>query len=83
MAITANLGYPRLGAKRELKWALEGYWLEKISAVTLLEAGKLLRLAHWRIQQDAGIDIIPSNDFSFFDQVLDTTCMVGIIPQRY
>ncbi len=83
MAVTANLGYPRLGAKRELKWALEGYWSGKISATDLLKTGKELRLAHWRVQQEAGIDIIPSNDFSFYDQVLDTTCMVGAIPQRY
>ena len=83
MAVTGNLGYPRLGAKRELKWALEGYWSGKISAADLLEAGKELRLAHWKIQQAAGIDIIPSNDFSFYDHVLDTTFMVGAIPQRY
>ena len=83
MAVTANLGYPRLGARRELKWALEGYWSGKLGAVDLLKTGKELRLAHWRIQQEAGIDIIPSNDFSFYDQVLDTTCMVGAIPQRY
>jgi 5-methyltetrahydropteroyltriglutamate--homocysteine methyltransferase len=83
MAVTSNLGYPRLGAKRELKWALEGYWSGKISAADLLEAGKKLRLAHWKIQQQAGIDVIPANDFSFYDHVLDTTFMVGAIPQRY
>ncbi len=83
MAVVSNLGYPRLGAKRELKWALEGYWSGKISAADLLEAGKRLRLVHWKIQQEAGITIIPSNDFSFYDHVLDTTCMVGAVPQRY
>ena len=83
MAVTSNLGYPRLGAKRELKWALEGYWSGKISAADLLEAGRKLRLAHWNIQQAAGVDVIPSNDFSFYDHVLDTTLMVGAIPQRY
>jgi 5-methyltetrahydropteroyltriglutamate--homocysteine methyltransferase len=83
MAIAGNLGYPRLGAKRELKWALEGYWSGKISAVDLREAGKELRLANWEIQQAAGIEVIPSNDFSFYDHVLDTTFMVGAIPQRY
>lgn len=83
MAISSNLGYPRLGAKRELKWALEGYWSGKISAADLLEAGKKLRLAHWKIQQQAGIDVIPSNDFSFYDHMLDTTFMVDAIPQRY
>jgi 5-methyltetrahydropteroyltriglutamate--homocysteine methyltransferase len=83
MVVTSNLGYPRLGAKRELKWALEGYWSRKISAADLLEAGRKLRLEHWKIQQAAGIDVIPSNDFSFYDHVLDTTFMVGAIPQRY
>ncbi len=83
MVQTANLGYPRFGINRELKRALEGYWSGKINAAGLIEAGKQLRLAHWQIQKDAGIDFIPSNDFSFYDQVLDTTCMVGAIPPRY
>jgi len=83
MAVTGNLGYPRLGAKRELKWALESYWSAKTSQADLLETGKQLRLAHWMIQKNAGIDIIPSNDFSFYDHVLDTSCMVGAIPSRY
>jgi len=83
MAVTANLGYPRLGAKRELKWALEGYWSGKLGAVDLLKIGKELRLAHWKIQQAADIDIIPSNDFSLYDHVLDTTRMVGATPKRY
>ena len=83
MIYTANLGYPRFGAKRELKRALEGYWSGKINATDLQEAGRQLRLAHWRIQNEAGIDIIPSNDFSFYDQVLDVTCMVDAVPERY
>jgi len=83
MTVTANLGYPRLGVKRELKWALEGYWSGKIGATDLLKTGRELRLAHWRIQQRAGIDIIPSNDFSLYDHVLDTTHMVGATPKRY
>lgn len=83
MTVTANLGYPRLGAGRELKWALEGYWSGKIGTAELIKTGKELRLSHWKLQQEAGIDIIPSNDFSFYDQVLDTSCMVGALPQRY
>ena len=83
MAVTSNLGYPRLGVKRELKWALEGYWSGKIGAPDLLKTGSELRLAHWMIQREAGIDIIPSNDFSLYDHVLDTTHMVGAIPKRY
>ena len=83
MTLTANLGYPRFGANRQLKRALEGYWWKKIDLQALLETGKQLRQEHWKIQQTAGIDIIPSNDFSFYDHVLDTTMMVGAIPARY
>lgn len=83
MAVTGNLGYPRLGAQRELKWALEGYWSGNISAAELLERGKALRRTHWEIQREAGIERIPSNDFSLYDHVLDTTFMVGAIPRRF
>jgi 5-methyltetrahydropteroyltriglutamate--homocysteine methyltransferase len=83
MVRAANLGYPRFGAKRELKKALESYWSGKITEAELLATGKHLRLTHWQLQQAAGIDIIPSNDFSFYDQVLDTTLMVGAVPARY
>ena len=83
MVYAANLGYPRFGAKRELKKALESYWSGKITEAELLQTGKHLRLTHWQLQQAAGIDIIPSNDFSFYDQVLDTTLMVGAMPERY
>jgi 5-methyltetrahydropteroyltriglutamate--homocysteine methyltransferase len=83
MAVASNLGYPRLGAKRELKWALESYWSGKISATELLETGRELRLTNWKIQREAGIAVIPSNDFSFYDHVLDTTLMVGAVPERY
>lgn len=83
MTQAAVLGYPRFGAKRELKRALEGYWAGRITAADLLESAKELRLRHWRLQQSAGIDVIPSNDFSLYDHVLDTTCMVGAVPKRY
>ncbi|MDL1900440.1 5-methyltetrahydropteroyltriglutamate--homocysteine S-methyltransferase [Anaerolineae bacterium CFX9] len=83
MVLAANLGYPRFGAKRELKRALESYWGGKITQTELLAAGREIRLTHWQIQQAAGIDVIPSNDFSFYDQVLDTTWMVGAIPARF
>ena len=80
---THNLGYPRIGSRRELKKACEQFWAEKISLDELLEAGKQIRLKNWQIQRDAGIDIIPSNDFSFYDQVLDMSLIVGAIPDRY
>ena len=83
MLITNNLGYPRVGPFRELKKANEAYWAKKISAEELLQAAKSIREANWKLQQDNGIDLIPSNDFSFYDQVLDLTLAVGAIPARY
>lgn len=80
---THNLGYPRIGSKRELKKASEAYWSGSSSAQDLLETGKKLRRQHWELQKEAGLDLVPSNDFSFYDQVLDTSLMVGAIPERY
>ncbi len=78
-----NLGYPRIGSQRELKFACEKYWSGKISEQELEETGLLLRKSNWRIQQDAGIDLIPCNDFSFYDQVLDHIVTFGVIPPRF
>lgn len=83
MATSAILGYPRLGVRRELKRGLEKYWAGKISVQELEAVGTDLRRTHWQLQQRAGIDHIPSNDFSYYDQVLDTTAMVGAVPARY
>jgi 5-methyltetrahydropteroyltriglutamate--homocysteine methyltransferase len=80
---TQNLGYPRIGSQRELKKASELYWSGKIPAQQLLQTGKTIRQQNWQLQKDAGIDIIPCNDFSFYDQVLDISLMVGAIPERY
>src|SRR5690606_22628354 len=83
MLITNNLGYPRVGPFRELKKANEAYWAKKISAEELLKAGKSIRENNWKLQKEKGIDLIPSNDFSFYDQVLDLSLTVGAIPARY
>src|SRR5437773_1393027 len=83
MPIAHNLGFPHLGAARELKRATEGYWSGKVSLPDLLKTGAELRARHWRLQQDAGIDLIPSNDFSYYDRVLDTCTLVGAVPKRY
>ncbi|KAE8157864.1 cobalamin-independent synthase [Aspergillus tamarii] len=83
MVQSSVLGFPRMGKLRDLKKATEAYWGEKISRDELLAEGKRLRLAHWKIQKDAGVDIIPSNDFAFYDQVLDHIQMFGVIPERY
>jgi 5-methyltetrahydropteroyltriglutamate--homocysteine methyltransferase len=78
-----NLGYPRVGALRELKKASELYWSGQYGRDDLFAVARKLRLLHWQIQADAGIDLIPCNDFSFYDQVLDTSLMLGNIPERY
>lgn len=80
---TANLGFPRIGRYRELKFALEAYWSGKTDRAPLLDVGAKLRADNWRLQQQNRIDVIPSNDFSFYDHVLDTAVMVGAIPQAY
>ncbi len=83
MPIAHNLGFPPIGAARELKRATEGYWGGKVSPEGLLRAGAELRAAHWRLQRDAGLDLVPVNDFSLYDRVLDTCAMVGAVPERY
>ena len=83
MTKSANLGFPRIGAKRELKKATESYWKGAIDAAALLAAGAELRARHWKLQRDAGIDIIPSNDFSFYDQMHDMSATVGAVPPRF
>lgn len=80
---TNNLGYPRIGGNRELKKACESYWAGKSPIEHLLQTGKDIRLHNWNLQKQAGIDLIPSNDFSFYDQVLDLSLTVGAIPPRY
>src|SRR5437660_1398499 len=83
MPIAHNLGFPPLGPNRELKRATEGYWSSKVSRTDLLRTGAALRAAHWGLQRDAGLDLIPSNDFSYYDRVLDTSAMVAAVPARY
>ncbi len=81
--LTQNLGYPRIGSQRELKKACESYWTGKTELKSLLTVGKKIRQENWQIQKEAGIDLVPSNDFSFYDQVLDHSLMFGAIPKRY
>ena len=77
------IGYPRIGPKRELKVVLEKYWKGEASEKELLDTAHTLKKDNWQTQKDNGVDIICSNDFSFYDQVLDTICLVGAIPDRY
>ncbi len=80
---TTILGYPRIGNQRELKKANEAYWADKINQKELLKVGSNIRKENWLLQKNTGIDSIPSNDFSFYDQILDTCLSVGCIPKRY
>jgi 5-methyltetrahydropteroyltriglutamate--homocysteine methyltransferase len=80
---TANLGFPRIGRQRQLKFALEGFWSGKRTEAELRETAKTLRVEHWKLQQAAGIDFIPSNDFSLYDQVLDMLVLLGATPERF
>jgi 5-methyltetrahydropteroyltriglutamate--homocysteine methyltransferase len=83
MVSSANLGFPRIGTNRELKKAVESYWAGKSGLDDLLQIAKNIRVTNWKLQLNAGIDYIPSNDFSMYDQVLDTAIMLGAIPQRF
>jgi 5-methyltetrahydropteroyltriglutamate--homocysteine methyltransferase len=83
MVRSANLGYPRIGAHRELKRAVEGYWNGDLAQDELRASARALRHANWTAQSESGLDFIPSNDFSYYDQVLDTCAMVGAVPPRF
>jgi 5-methyltetrahydropteroyltriglutamate--homocysteine methyltransferase len=83
MTLSNVSGFPRIGPNRELKFATEGYWSEQVSASELAEVGRRIRADNWRLMQAAGIDLIPSNDFSYYDQALDAVALVGAVPERY
>ncbi|WP_251981098.1 5-methyltetrahydropteroyltriglutamate--homocysteine S-methyltransferase, partial [Salinibacter ruber] len=83
MATASNLGYPRIGAHRELKRAVEGYWKGDLTKDELRDSAQALRESHWATQQELGLDVVPSNDFSYYDQVLDACAMVGAVPERF
>jgi len=81
--IPHNLGFPRIGAHRELKFSLEKFWKNEITAEELVSTGRLIRKNNWQIQQESGIQLIPVNDFSYYDHVLDISLMTGNIPPRF
>ena len=80
MTLTHNLGFPRIGAKRELKFALESYWKGQSSRDELKTLGAELRRRHW--QDQAALDLVPVGDFAFYDQVLDMSFTLGNLPER-
>lgn len=83
MAVAHNLGFPRIGADRELKKALEAYWKGELDEQGLRQVGRQLRARHWQAQLDAGIELLPVGDFAWYDQVLSHSLMFGVIPQRF
>src|SRR5262249_27195976 len=83
VVLATNLGFPRLGGQRELKWAIERYWSGKGSQAAVEKTACELRERHWKLQSDLGLDHIPSNDFSLYDHVLDTSVMLGAVPSRF
>ncbi|PST45964.1 5-methyltetrahydropteroyltriglutamate--homocysteine methyltransferase [Bifidobacterium sp. UTCIF-37] len=82
-ALTSVSGFPRIGQNRELKKIIEAYWKGNATLDEVHATAKELRAKHWRIQAEAGVDLIPSNDFSYFDQLLDTAILLNVIPERY
>ena len=84
MAIVTSIsGFPRIGRNRELKKVIEAYWKGDATLDDVRATGRELRVRHWKLEQDAGIDLIPSNDFSLYDQMLDTAILLNVIPARY
>jgi 5-methyltetrahydropteroyltriglutamate--homocysteine methyltransferase len=83
MVLATNLGFPRIGDKRQLKKAVEAYWKGKSTKDELTAIGKDMRAHNWKLQKAAGLDHIPSNDFAYYDQVLNMTAALGLVPARY
>lgn len=81
--LTNILGYPRMGSHRQLKKACEQYWAGTITRQQLFLAAGKIQEDNWKLQQEAGIDLIPCNDFSYYDHVLDMSLLLGVIPNRY
>ena len=83
MAVAHILGFPRIGAKRELKFALEAFWRGELSEGGLLDAGRDLRRRHWALQRSAGLDYVTVGDFAWYDGVLQTLALLGCLPARF
>ncbi len=83
MTIAHILGFPRIGAQRELKWALESYWEGETDQEALLQTARALRQRHWQIQQAAGLDQVPVGDLALYDQMLDHSALFGAVPPRF
>src|SRR5262245_57375545 len=83
MALSNVSGFPRIGRNRELKFATEENWKDETSADALAATAKSIRVADWKMLQEAGIDLTPANDCSYYDHVLDTIALIGAVPSRF
>ncbi len=83
MTIIHNLGFPRIGAERELKRALEAYWAGRSDRAALEDTGRTVRARHWAAQADAGVSLVPVGDFAWYDQILEWTTTLGAVPARF
>ncbi|MDE2089620.1 MAG: 5-methyltetrahydropteroyltriglutamate--homocysteine S-methyltransferase [Gammaproteobacteria bacterium] len=83
MTTAHTLGFPRIGAHRELKRAVESYWKREIDREALQSVGRELRARHWKLQADAGLDFVAAGDFSWYDHVLDMSALLGVVPPRF
>ncbi|UZR28464.1 5-methyltetrahydropteroyltriglutamate--homocysteine S-methyltransferase [Methylococcus mesophilus] len=83
MAVTHSLGFPRIGAGRELKQAVEAHWAGRTGPAELAQTGRELRERHWMIQSGSGIDLVPVGDFAWYDQMLNMTALLGAAPRRF
>ena len=83
MALAHSLGFPRIGRDRELKRAQEAFWKGELDEAGLRAVGQSLRKAHWELQKQAGIDLLPVGDFAWYDQVLTHSLMFGVVPERF
>src|SRR5690606_12390680 len=77
------LGFPRIGADRELKRSLEAYWAGQCDQAALLAQGQALRARHWALQSEAGLDSVPVGDFAWYDHILEWTTTLGAVPARF
>ncbi|KAF0803030.1 5-methyltetrahydropteroyltriglutamate--homocysteine S-methyltransferase [Alcanivorax xiamenensis] len=83
MTTLHNLGFPRIGARRELKQAQEAYWGGTLQQSELEHVGRSLRERHWALQAQAGVDLLPVGDFAWYDQILEFSCLLGVVPARF
>ena len=83
VSIAHSLGFPRIGARREMKRAVESYWKGDLDEAGLLAVGRELRARHWKLQTEAGLDLVPVGDFTWYDHVLDMSVLLGVVPLRF